>query len=310
MKLINIFSTILTTKKFLKKKRSFQTEDIIKAKKTLMDYIDLNKDNLYSSWSKENRKQDRLNEVKTCKRASIKRTKSFDNNLILKMVDDPSYSFTLKEIREEHLKQYPLMNFSIETLRRHMKDSLNLSFGKIPLLNIKSQGREGEIMDIIYSLELSRRIDLGHKILYQDESSFKESKLAMKTWFKKSSKNVKYNNGRGKTLGVMAAISSEKVLLSKIHSNTFTSQDFIDFMIQLEENLENKQEYKDYLEQKKITLVCDNSRLHTSKKSINELEKLKIQTLFQPSYRPNTNSVELMWNHIKNMKSRQILRDE
>lgn len=131
-------------------------------------------------------------------------------------------------------------------------------------------------------------------LYFQDESAVSLVPVLGKTWAKKGkSPKIKVTGNRG-SICVSSAISPAGRMVFRIEKENVTSKSFIDFI---------KQIIKQH-QWRKIIAIVDNSPTHTSK-AVNDFiaeNKNKIAIYYLPTYSPDLNPDEEVWNHLKNQK--------
>ena len=133
-------------------------------------------------------------------------------------------------------------------------------------------------------------------IYFQDESSVSLVPVMGKTWaLKGKTPKIKVTGNRG-SLAVSSAISPSGRMIFRIEKENVTSKSFIDFIKQI-----SKQH-----SWRKIIIITDNSPTHTAKAVDNFIKenKNKIAVYYLPTYSPDLNPDEEVWNHLKTHKLR------
>jgi len=232
----------------------------------------------------------------------------FDDELLEQLLNNPDKSITLKEVYVEYKRHYDKAKFSYSTLYRYVTKKMKYKFKNCNIINKKSEYIYSSNVKLYFLESLCKCLLDNHIVLYLDEASFKENSLRKRFWVKKNNQEKKYSNGRTKSISMMVIIGKYGVVNSRLTTNTFDGKGFIDFLKETENMLDNNLEYKQKLKEKRITVICDNSRVHTKKENIKQLKSNGINILFQPIYTPTFNAVELFWAKVKNTKNRIIFK--
>lgn len=117
--------------------------------------------------------------------------------------------------------------------------------------------------------------------------------------------------GRIPSITTLGIISEKGLMKFKCSSETLKAKDFIDFIKELEEELKfSNDEMRNLYYDKRITIILDNSKLHTSKASIKVLKKSNFNFIFQPAYSPFYNSIENLWSLLKRSRRKHILMNK
>jgi len=133
-----VFSTIIEANKRKKNNNFFNNDQIQNMLNTLQDQIIMknNQENVINDFlinfkaHVENNNRNKQN--------SLKKKIMFNNNLLLKIIENQENSLTIKEIKEEYKLIYPYSKFSESTLRRHLINDLNCTFKKSAIFNEKA----------------------------------------------------------------------------------------------------------------------------------------------------------------------------
>ena len=131
-------------------------------------------------------------------------------------------------------------------------------------------------------------------LYFQDESSVSLVPALGTTWAKKGkTPKVKVTGNRG-SICLSSAISPAGRMVFRIEKGTVTSKTFVDFLKQIMKNHHWR----------KIIVVTDNYPAHDSKYVNNFIEqnKKRIAVYYLPTYSPDLNPDEEVWNYLKNVK--------
>lgn len=131
-------------------------------------------------------------------------------------------------------------------------------------------------------------------LYFQDESSISLVPVLGKTWAKKGeTPKVKVTGNRG-SVCLSSAISQAGRMVFRIEKGNVNSKTFIDFLKQIIKNHKWR----------RIIIVADNHRVHTSNyvKNFIEQNKNKIAIYYLPKYSPDLNPDEEVWKYLKNVR--------
>ena len=131
-------------------------------------------------------------------------------------------------------------------------------------------------------------------LYFQDESSVSLVPVLGKTWAKKGeTPKIKVTGNRG-SICLSSAISPAGRMVFRIEKKTVNSKTFVDFLKQIMKNHRWR----------KIIVVTDNYPAHDSAyvKNFIEQNKNKIAVYYLPTYSPDLNPDEDVWNYLKNVK--------
>lgn len=131
-------------------------------------------------------------------------------------------------------------------------------------------------------------------LYFQDESSVSLVPVLGKTWAPKGkTPKIKVTGNRG-SIAVSSAISPAGRMVFRIEKDTVTANSFIDFLKQIMR----------HHRWRKIILIIDNSKPHIAqavKNFVNE-NRQKLEVCYLPTYSPELNPDEQVWNYLKNVK--------
>jgi len=131
---------------------------------------------------------------------------------------------------------------------------------------------------------------LGATIYFQDESSIRSDFHSGTTWAPKGNTPVVKATGSRFRMNMIGSIDMRGQLRFMVVEKSVSAQQICDFLVKLMHNAENP-----------IFLIWDGHPTHRSKKvkeCINSFEgKLEVYTL--PSYSPELNPAEQVWNNVK-----------
>lgn len=130
----------------------------------------------------------------------------------------------------------------------------------------------------------------GGAIFFLDEAGFSTDDTKGRTWSERGKTPIVKVDGRRQRINVISAVSANGSFWSKVYDGKLQSELFIDFLV-------------DLLRRQKgpIFLILDSLPLHKSK-SVLEFVKANshmIQLHFLPTYAPELNPDELVWNYMK-----------
>lgn len=138
---------------------------------------------------------------------------------------------------------------------------------------------------------IKRYVTRHNAILYfVDEATIQLTPSRGKTWGPKGKTSIVSRTGKRGRICAISAISPKHSLVFSLQKSTFKTDGVISFLDQIQKRHKNR----------KIVVVMDNARAHTSKQMnhyLNNSSNLKVYYL--PSYSPQWNPDEKVWNHLK-----------
>lgn len=131
-------------------------------------------------------------------------------------------------------------------------------------------------------------------IYFQDESSVSLVPVLGKTWaIKGKTPKIRVTGNRG-SIAVSSAISPAGRMVFRIEKDTVTASSFIDFLRQVLKHHKHR----------KVIVIVDNSKPHIAQMVNNFVgeNKTKLAVYYLPTYSPELNPDEEVWNYLKNVK--------
>lgn len=125
--------------------------------------------------------------IKTLSQLLTKKRKvrnQFKNNVIIELYENSMKNkeiLTLKSLKEKYQLNHNLQ-FSIETLRKHLTQSLNISFKKIKVKNSRILNEQNKMMNYIFINELVKAKKYGCELIWVDESGFSNVRRSKYGW--------------------------------------------------------------------------------------------------------------------------------
>jgi transposase len=135
-------------------------------------------------------------------------------------------------------------------------------------------------------------------LYFQDESNVSLTAFLGKTWSPRGQTPRARVTGKRGGVAAMSAISKPGHLLFRLLEKRIASGEVIDFLAQMLKHHPRRH----------LVVVMDQARPHTSKKTKAYVEsQRRLHTFYLPSYSPDWNPDEKVWNHLKHheLKSHQ-----
>jgi transposase len=129
-------------------------------------------------------------------------------------------------------------------------------------------------------------------ILYcEDEASVCLTPILGKTWALRGRPRKVRVTGNRASVAAMSALSPRGRLVFRLHQKRITSTEVIDFLAQLQRHHPRRH----------VVVVMDQAKPHTSKATKSYIESQpRLHVFYLPSYSPDWNPDEKVWNHLKN----------
>ena len=199
-------------------------------------------------------------------------------------------NITINSIRRKYKKKTNKV-MGRSTIYYIMKNKLNFRYLKTLPKTSKLTEKSSKIRTFVFIKIIARALALKMKVIFLDESNFQLENNNLRVWRHPDETPYFKALKRGRK-NIIMAITDERILLYKINKGTNNSSDFIEFMENLVEILKID-EIQNYL------IVMDNCSIHLTKELLDfyKVKKLKILTIIP--YFSQLNSVELMFNFIK-----------
>jgi transposase len=168
---------------------------------------------------------------------------------------------------------------------------LGLTFQK-PLYRAYQQNPEAvaEWKEKVFPEIKKRAKRVGATIYFEDESGIRSDFHSGKTWAPRGQTPVIEVTGARFSLNMVAAISTRGQIRFMVVNGSVTSEKICDFLKRLMHNAE-----------KPIFLIWDGHPTHRSKKVREYISSFdgKLEVFFLPSYSPELNPIEQVWNNVK-----------
>jgi len=135
--------------------------------------------------------------------------------------------------------------------------------------------------------------EYGAILYFEDESNISLTALLGKTWAPRGKIPIQRVTGNRGGISAISAISKRGTLLFTLHEKRIASDEIIHFLDQILKHHKRRH----------IVVVMDKASPHTSKKTQNFIAKQKrLHVFYLPSYSPDWNPDEQVWNHLKNQE--------
>ena len=224
----------------------------------------------------------------------------------------------IKEDTKKLIEEYWHINrsraFTIEDIRRHIKDSdpfcrppsstfisgymkatIGLSYKKVSWRPLKVLSPEITCSRMNYISFVEKARVIGYRILQIDEFTVSRSTLPTREWTKKGVLGYVIQEQPPHKYSVIAAISEEALELWAISDTNTNGDVFIAFIEELDTRLSRR-----YGERKReFIMTCDGARYHSTNAVKNKVKDLKMTLVQTVPYSPEFSPVEIFINWIK-----------
>lgn len=130
-------------------------------------------------------------------------------------------------------------------------------------------------------------------LYFEDEANISLSPILARTWAPKGKTPIQKVTGKRGGVAAMSAISSKGRLIFRLLEKRINSNDIIDFLSQILKHHKRRH----------VVVVMDKASCHTSKKTKAFVEsQRRLHVFYLPSYSPDWNPDEQVWNHLKNQE--------
>ncbi len=128
-------------------------------------------------------------------------------------------------------------------------------------------------------------------LYFEDESNISLSPVLARTWAPKGKTPVERATGKRGGVAALSAISKQGRLVFRLLEKRINSDDIIQFLSQLLRHHPRRH----------VVVVMDGASCHTSKKTKAFIQdQPRLHVFYLPSYSPDWNPDEQVWNHLKN----------
>lgn len=130
-------------------------------------------------------------------------------------------------------------------------------------------------------------------LYFEDEAHISLTPILAKTWAPKGQTPVQNATGKRGGIAAMSAISSRGRLVFRLLEKRINSDDIISFLSQILKHHKRRH----------VVIVMDKASCHVSKKTKAFIEsQRRLHVFYLPSYSPDWNPDEQVWNHLKNQE--------
>ena len=199
--------------------------------------------------------------------------------------------WTRKIIRDLIRRQFGIKFSEVQVGRLLKKMGLS---AQRPLYRAYQQDPErvAEWKKVVYPKIRRLAAEEGASIFFEDEASVRTDHHAGTTWGPVGQTPVVVKTGERKSVSMVSAISPRGELRFRVQEDRMNAARFIDFLKALLDSVPGK-----------IFLIVDGHPVHKAKK-VREFAENKtdgrLKIFFLPSYSPDLNPDEWVWNNVKN----------
>jgi transposase len=193
----------------------------------------------------------------------------------------------------EHLARQTGVRFSDDQMRRLLKDE-GFSFQR-PKHTLKGQRDEAAFGRASQELQRLKEQALGPNagfaLVFQDEVEIHKLRALSRVWAPVGSQPEVPSPGKNEKRVISGGIDYLRGKITYTVAATKSGVNFLAFLVALAAAYAGK----------KVVLVCDNGRFHTTKavKAWLEANKDKVEIYWLPPYSPSLNLIERLWGHLK-----------
>jgi putative transposase len=193
----------------------------------------------------------------------------------------------------EHLAELTGIRFSDDQMRRLLKEE-DFSFQR-PKHTLKGKRDEAAFQHARQELQARKRQALGPEadfaLVFQDEVEVHKLPALTRVWSEVGSQPEVPSPGKNEKRVIYGGIDYLTGKISYTVGLTKSGVNFLAFLVALAAIYVGK----------KVVLVCDNGRFHTTKavQAWLEANKDKLEIYWLPPYSPSLNLIERLWGHLK-----------
>ena len=130
-------------------------------------------------------------------------------------------------------------------------------------------------------------------LYFEDEANISLTPILARTWAPKGKTPVQKVTGKRGGVAAMSAISKQGRLIFRLLEKRINSDDVIDFLAQILRHHKRRH----------VVVVMDKASSHRSKKTKAFIaSQPRLHVFYLPSYSPDWNPDEQVWNHLKNQE--------
>jgi len=238
--------------------------------------------------------------AKTRFKANMKKRKLFDMHTLNDILTtNRGSSLSLHKIKILYQREDPSFEFSIETLRRFLKQNMRFTYKSVCCRYRTAFTEKNKYLKMTFLKEVTKLIQNESVIIYLDESGLGGVKSRKKVWVSKVDDKPVPQNKQFKRVNLLAAISANRVISYMLVNENVNSDIMIEFFKKIMKRLEDDIEYSSALEEGRIYFLQDNAQIHKSEQIRTFYRKHKLNILFTSSYSPEYNFAEQLFMKIK-----------
>lgn len=242
-----------------------------------------------------------LKEKNEEKKLRLQSKSKFNLNIFDAMFTDNTSFFTKsQEIGEEYRKKTLNKPPSNSYIIRYLKKKINVKFLKRKYAHAFTNDSKCKRQKLVYLDVLARNLELKKKLIFIDAAKSSYNKNTVKIWIKAKEQLKKYNIGRTPGINCIAGLSDGEIVHYKTCTENLDADHFVSFMKEMERNLKEKNVDN-------AICILDNCSYQQSIASKKYFKFSMFKIIFLPCYQPSLNSIEFLWNVIKEKLKRKFL---
>lgn len=242
-----------------------------------------------------------------------KRTKMMNMkaNLLVDIINsNKSTQLSLSKIREIYYQKDNSICFSLETLRKFLRNKLRCTFRRLKLRNKEVYQKNYPFIQSVFLRKIIEIVLNKEDIIYIDESGFTNPKYKFRNWTLSPYEYDQSFPKRLKRINLISAMGPKELLLSKISLVNTNQKRMINFLKDLIGKLLVNKDYKDKYNNNKLWIYLDNAQFHKGEEITNYMKTTKFNILYGVPYTPMYNPIETIFSIVKGKFKGQIFQHE
>lgn len=211
---------------------------------------------------------------------------------------------SLKYIQNQYKLKYKKY-ISLMTISRILRHHLKMHFRKTIKKNPKLLKENYIIMKYGFLIGIMKALDEKLNLIYIDETGFQNDNNNLYHW-RKNSEQI-YGGPEAdikRRINLILAIEQSEIILGHYYNNEIiTPNEFKSFMKELIDRIGDKK-------MQNSIFILDNASYHLSRDMKKFYKEKKLKILFNCPYKSKFNSIELVFNLIKNKLNKEIFKTQ
>lgn len=181
-----------------------------------------------------------------------------------------------------------------------LRKRLKIRYKKFQIRNKNLQNEISNIQTMLYIIKFAEEITENSNIIYIDETKMKNDKNSKRCWMSLKNNSKIYDNGRIEGVNIFGALSKKEILSLYTSPKNLNGDTFMEYIKKLEKELKVKKIQNP-------VIVLDNCSSHKGTDVKKYVKKSSLKFVFLPCYLAELNSIEYLWNNLKQFARKEVI---